>query len=148
MATVETPQTENEELIARMAEEVWNEGDLDVLDEVVTSEFVAHLPGVDAVHGPDEYREQVQRYHAAFPDFHVEITNMFSDEADDHVVAQYVVTGTNEGPLEGGPMDIPATGNSVEIDGIVVARFEDGTLVEEYNRSDSLAMLAQLGLLG
>lgn len=145
MATVETPQTENEELIARIAEEVWNQGNLDVLDEVMTDEYVAHLPGIDPVHGPEEYKEQVQRYHAAFPDFHVEITNLFSD--DDHVVAQYEMTGTNDGALEGGPTDIPATGNSVEIDGIVVTHFEDGTPVEEYNRSDSLTMLAQLGLL-
>ena len=43
-------------------------------------------------------------------------------------------------------MEIPATGKSVEIDGIVVTRFEDGHPVEQYNRADSGTMLQQLGL--
>lgn len=45
-------------------------------------------------------------------------------------------------------MPIPPTGERIEVDGIVVVRFEDGEHVAEYNRSDSLRMLEQLGLLG
>lgn len=146
MSTAQERQTENRETVARIAEEVWNQGNLDVVDEIMTAESVAYLPGIDPIHGPSEYKDQVRRYHGAFPDFHVEITDLFGD--GDRVVAQYVMTGTNDGPLEGGPMEIPATGNSVEIDGIVVVHFEDGTPVEEYNRSDSLKMLGQLGLFG
>lgn len=146
MPTAQAPRTENEQLVARVAEEVWNEGNLDVVDEVMTDESVAHLPGSEPIRGPDEYKEQVRSYHTAFPDFRVEITDIFSD--DDRVVARYEMTGINDGPMTGGPMEIPPTGKSVEIDGIVVVRFEDGRPVEEYNRSDSLSMLAQLGLLG
>lgn len=146
MATSQTPQTEQEELVSRVAEEVWSEGDLDVVDEVMSDEYVAHLPGMDPIHGPDAYKEQVRRYREAFPDFNVEMTDIFSD--DDHVAAQYVVTGTHDGPLEGGSVTVPATGQSVEYDGIVIVRFEDGAPVEETNRSDSLRMLEQLGLLG
>lgn len=145
MAQRHHADTENERVVQRMAEEAWNQGDLDVVDEHVTEETEVHLPGIEPFSGPEEYKEQIRRYHAAFPDFHVEITDLFSD--DEHVVAQYVVTGTNEGPLEGGPIPIPATGNEIEIDGIVVAHFDDGEHVAEYNRSDSLKMLEQLGLL-
>lgn len=146
MATAQSPRTENEQLVVRVAEEVWNEGNLDVVDEFMTEESVAHLPGLDPIHGPEAYKEQVQRYHTAFPDFHVEITDLFGD--DDHVVVQYKMTGTHDGPLEGGTVAIPPTGKAVEVDGIVVVHFEDGHPVEEYNRSDSLTMLEQLGLLG
>lgn len=146
MAQRQQAETDNERLVQQMAEAAWNQGDLAVVDEHVTEDTEVHLPGVDPFTGPEAYKEQIRRYHTAFPDFHVEITELFSD--GDHVVAQYVFTGTNEGELEGGPMPIPATGNEVEIDGIVVVHFEDGEPVAEYNRSDSLRMLEQLGLLG
>lgn len=107
---------------------------------------MVHLPGIEPFTGPEAYKDQIRRYHDAFPDFHVEITDLFSDE--DHMVAQYVVTGTNDGPLEGGPMPIPATGKEVEVDGIVVVHFDDGEPTAEYNRSGSLRMLEQLELLG
>lgn len=148
MATAQKPQTEQEEIVSRVAAEVWNEGNLEVVDEFFTEESIAHFPGIDAIQGPDEYKEHVRQYHTAFPDFHVELTELFSDAEDDRVVARYDMTGTNDGPLQGGAMEIPPTGKSVEIDGIVVIRFEDGTVVEETNRSDSLRMLEQLGLVG
>lgn len=58
------------------------------------------------------------------------------------------MTGTNQGTLEGGPVESPPTAKAVDIDGIVVGRYEDGKLVEEYTRSDSLRALQQPGLLG
>lgn len=146
MAQRQTAATENERVVQRLAEEAWNQGNLDVVDEHITEEMEVHLPGVETFHGPEAYKQQIRRYHTAFPDFHVEITDLFSD--DEHVVAQYEVTGTNDGPLEGGPMPVPATGEHVEVDGIVVVHFDDDTPVAEYNRSDSLSMLEQLGLLG
>lgn len=146
MAQRQQATTANEQLVQQMAEEAWNQGNLEIVDEYMTEETPVHLPGIEPFTGAEAYKEQIQRYHSAFPDFHVEITDLFSD--DDHVVAQYVFTGTNEGPLESGPMPIPATGKEVEIDGIVVVHFEDGAPLSEYNRSDSLTMLDQLGLFG
>lgn len=146
MAQRQHADTDNERLVQQMVDEAWNEGELAVVDEYLTEDTAVHFPGLDPFTGPAAYKDQIRRYHTAFPDFHVEITDMFSD--DEHVVVQYVATGTHEGTLEGGPMPIPATGNGMEVDGIVVIHFEDGDPVAEYNRSDSLRMLEQLGLLG
>jgi predicted ester cyclase len=146
MAKSYSAETETEAIVSRVVEEVWNEGNYDVVDEYMTDETVAHYPGIDPIQGPEAYKELAQRYHTAFSDFHVEITDLFSDE--DHVVTQYRATGTHDGPLDGGPTDVPPTGNEVDVDGIAVVRFEDDTPVEEYNRSDSIRMFEQLGLLG
>lgn len=146
MARRQLAETDSERMVQRVAEEAWNRGNLDIVDEFITKDTDVHLPGIEPFTGPEAYKEQIRRYHEAFSDFHVEITDLFSD--DDHVDAQYVVTGTNDGPLEGGPMPIPPTGKEIEIDGIVVVHFEDGEPIAEYNRSDSLRMLEQLELLG
>lgn len=146
MAQQQHAKTATERVVQRLATEAWNDGEVDVVDEYITEATEVHLPGIDPFTGPEEYKAQIERYHSAFPDFEIEIIEMFSD--DDRVVCRYEATGTNDGPLEGGPMPIPATGKQFAIDGIVVSHFEDGMPVAEYNRSDSLSMLDQLGLLG
>lgn len=147
MAATKHPQSEHEATVRRIAEEAWNQQNLDVIEETVATECVAYFPSAESIHGPEEYRQHVQQYHNGFPDFHVEINDILSNE--DGVAAQYTVTGTNEGPMEGGVMDLPATGNTVEVDGVVMLRFNnDGKLVEEHNYSDSFSMLEQLGLFG
>lgn len=69
MAQRKHPDTENERTVQHMAEEAWNQGNLDVVDEHITEETEVHLPGIDPFTGPEEYKEHIQRYHTAFPGF-------------------------------------------------------------------------------
>jgi hypothetical protein len=46
-------------------------------------------------------------------------------------------------------MDLPATQNTVEVNGNVIIQFDDDeNITKEHNYSDSLSMLGQLGLFG
>jgi len=50
--------------------------------------------------------------------------------------------GTHQGEFQG----IPATGNKVEISGIIISRIENGKIVEEREDWDLLGFMQQLGL--
>jgi predicted ester cyclase len=50
--------------------------------------------------------------------------------------------GTHQGEFAG----IPATGNKVEISGIMIGRIENGKIVEEREEMDMLGLFMQLGM--
>lgn len=130
---------ENESIVTRFADNVWNDGNLDTLEELAATDISAHFSGVGEIEGREAYGDAVQLYRSAFPDFTVEIDEMLS--VDDTVVVRYTVHGTHEGEL----MGVSPTGSDVEIGGITIVRLEDGKVVEEWNQGDMLGMLQQIG---
>src|SRR2546427_6981780 len=50
----------------RLADEVWTQGKLDVIDERIASDFVGSSPTDGEFHGPDGLRQLAGRYHSAF----------------------------------------------------------------------------------
>ena len=82
------------------------------------------------------------RAFAIFPDFHVEVRDLFT--AGDRMCVQCTLAGTHEGEALG----IPATGRRVEYDACLVFRLDaDGLVKEEVIYSDAATLLAQLGVL-
>lgn len=59
---------------------------------------------------------------------------------------QFRFEGVNTGPIAGPEGDLPATGNRVAFPYCVVARFEDGVIVEFDEYFDQQELLKQLGL--
>ena len=56
------------------------------------------------------------------------------------LATEWRAVGTHDGPLE----DIPPTGNTIDIRGHAIARFDRGKVVEVFEVFDELAMLQQI----
>jgi predicted ester cyclase len=81
-------------------------------------------------------------YFAAFPDLHFDTEDVI--EQGDKLVARFRATGTQTGEF----MGMPATGKSVDVDGIDILRFGDNGLAHEHwGVFDALGMMQQLGLV-
>jgi steroid delta-isomerase-like uncharacterized protein len=140
MAT--TAPTETEELADRIIEEAINRGEFTVIDEVVDSDYVLRDPAFpEAVRGPDGYKQQIQMERSAFPDLTVRVDDRVVE--GDKVVTRYTLRGTHDGEF----MGIAPTGNTIEVDGFIIDRFEGGKLVESDHLIDSLGLLQQLGVI-
>lgn len=51
------PAEENKAVVRRMLDELFNKGNLDLTDELIASDFVAHDPAMpEDMHGPEELR--------------------------------------------------------------------------------------------
>ncbi len=61
---------EGKALVRRMYDEVWNEGRLDVVDDICASDYVGVGPYGDE-RGPDAVKRGVAARRAAFPDVRV-----------------------------------------------------------------------------
>ena len=134
----------NKEIVRRFVQEVWNEGKLDVADEVLAANYIEHpsTPNEakkEEAHGPDVMKRFVQMFRGAFPDMIFTIEHMVAEE--DKVAIHLVGRGTHEGELHG----LPPTGKRVNIGGAAIHRIEGSKIVETYQVVDRLSLREQLG---
>jgi len=126
----------------RFYDEVWNKGDLSVIDELYASDAVADFlpPGFPT--GTAGLKQFVMVYRTAFPDTHFTIEDLIAEA--DSVVTRWTATGTQAGPL----MNIPPTGKQVTVQGISITRYAaNGKAVQAWTSFDQLGMLQQLGVI-
>jgi predicted ester cyclase len=132
----------NKELVRRLYEEAFNEGDLDLVDELVSPEVVTHNPIIlDAPTGPDSIRGGLVMIRKAFPDFHVEVLDLIAE--GDRVAAFLTMSGTNEGDYRRGG----ATGKRGTMRAFFIWRVAGGKLVESWGVADRFGMLQELGIV-
>lgn len=125
----------------RFIEEVFNQGRLDVIDELVAGDAVEHesLPIATGEMRTD-LRTWLAELRTAFPDYHLELDDVIAE--GDRVATRGRITGTNTGSLLG----MPPTGRPICVDAIDIIRIEDGRIVEHWGIADGQAMARQLGL--
>jgi steroid delta-isomerase-like uncharacterized protein len=133
---------ENKELVRRLYEEGFNEGDLDAVDELVSPDVVTHNPIIlDAPTGSDSIRGGIEMIRSSFPDFHVEVVELIAE--GDRVASFLRMTGTNTGDYRRGG----ATGRSGTMRAFFIWRIEDGKLVESWGLADRFGFLQELGIV-
>ena len=84
---------EHENLVRRMYEETWNEGRLDVIDEICAPDYVGVGPYGNEL-GPESVKRGVTSRRDAFPDIHVTIEDVITE--GDKVVARLTRSGARE----------------------------------------------------
>src|SRR5215211_8595771 len=132
---------ENRALVRRFLESVWNEGHLDLLDELIAEGATMTFRGQTSPPGPAEVRAVVAYWRTAFPDFRFEVADLIAE--GDKVVARVPFTGTHRSQL----MDIAPTGRTVRVGEILILRIADGKISEAWEEYDELEMRRQLGVL-
>jgi len=135
------PKKENKAIVRHHFEEMWNQGNLTIVDETYTTESIIHVPPNPDSRGPEPLKQFVTMYRVAFPDFHVTIEDEIAE--GDMVVIRWTASGTHKGEL----MDIPPTGKPIKITGISIGRIASGKLIETWTNFDALGMLQQLGVI-
>jgi steroid delta-isomerase-like uncharacterized protein len=132
----------NKDLVRRLYEEGFNDGNLDVVDELVAPDVVTHNPIIlDAPTGPDSVRGGIEMVRKAFPDLVVEVHDLVAE--GDRVAASLTMTGTNEGDYRRGG----ATGERGTIRAFFIWRVDGGKLAENWGVADRMGFLQQLGIV-
>jgi predicted ester cyclase len=123
----------------RILDEAFSKGDVDVLDELMTPDFVNHNapPGMDT--GIDGVKQVIRVERTGFPDLTAEILRDF--ESGEYVIQQVRLTGTHSGPVFGAP----PTGRTVTWNEIHIARVRDGRCCEHWACNDLHSLLIQIG---
>ena len=125
--------------------DTFNAHDLKGFAEVLADDVVFRAPGGKESKGRAACVEFYGSWIEAFPDAHVEVTDLHI--IDDVAVEEGTFTGTHGGILHSPAGDIPPTGRPVRLDYIQVLRFRDGEHVSFNLMFDRLVMLEQLGII-
>ena len=133
---------DNKTVIRRFLKEVFEGGELDLIDELFAPDYVLHDPVVpEEVRGPEGMKQYVSMYRSAYPDTHFTIEDQVSE--GDRVVTRWTGQGTQQGEL----MGIAPTGNQVTVTGIEIDRISGGKIEETWVSYDALGMMQQLGVV-
>ena len=132
---------ENKALALRMIDEGFNQGKLDVIDELVAPDFIEHeaFPGLPST-GPAAPRAAMGMFLEAFPDLHFAVDDIIGE--GDKVVVRGTMSGTHKGEFLG----IPGTNATFQAGLIDIIEFKDGKATQHWGQTDQAAMMEQLGI--
>lgn len=130
--------------IRESVEAVWNEGRLDLLDQLYSADVVRHSPPFPSIEGLSAHEASITAIRDAFPDIHLTVHEVVVD--GDTVVTRWTWQGTHTG--ESPTFGIPPTGKPVTMTGSTLCHNgDDGRTVEEWMYADWLGELQQLGVV-
>jgi steroid delta-isomerase-like uncharacterized protein len=135
-------QVEEQEasVVSRYFNDVWSQGNLDILDELLTADYVNHTPSTpNPPPGPGGLKPIIAAFRTAFPDLHFTVLDVVVE--GERVAVRVRMEGTHDGPLFG----LPATHRRVSVDQINVEVFRDGRIAEHWRVTNELGLMRQLG---
>lgn len=136
----------HKDAMMRIVNEAFNQGNVDVLDEVLAPDYVSHNPDGSTA-GIEEFKADILAWRAALPDLVATADPVLVE--GDWIALRFVMTGTFTNELVNPGMEaIPPTGQPFTFTANIISRFnEDGLIVEEWDEYDSLTIFGQLGYL-
>jgi len=129
----------NKEVARRFFEEMWNNRDLDIVEELISADMQGHAPTGDFV-GYEGERQTILGTLEAFPDLVITIDEMIAEDNKVALLTSY--HGTHTGTLMG---QIPPTGAEITMTGGILFHFADGKIVEAWSFADMLGLMQQIG---
>jgi len=129
-----------EVLIRTLIDEAFNKGNLSVLEGIIHPEYQYSSPD-SQLKGIGQLKEFIQAFRSAFPDLSLHIDDLFT--FDDRSCTAFTLRGTHEEDF----MGIPRTKKSVQVRGMVMSRFKDNKISEDWEILDNLSFFQQLGVV-
>lgn len=129
--------TANQQIIQRRVEEIWNQGKLATIDELIAANLISNGQPI----GREGFRQFVTAVRTAFPDIHFTVEDSLAE--GNKVAIRYTGRGTHQGAFAG----IPATGKPVQFSGIDIFYIANGQMAEEWLMYDQLGLLQQIGAM-
>jgi predicted ester cyclase len=128
-------------LARRVTEEIFNQGKLNVVDELFTPDFVEHNLPPGYPQGSAGFRQWVADLRQAFPDFHFTIEDFVGEGG------KFAVRITAQGTFKGRFMGMAPTGKQAVWSEVHLVRVAGDRCAEAWGVVDQLGMLQQLGVI-
>ena len=127
----------NKETVRRVYEECFNQGNTELLAELVAPEFI----GGQGERGPAGFAATIAGLRRGFPDIHFTVEDLIAE--GERIAARWTWRGTHAGPFQG----FAATHKPITNTGIVIFQLRDGQLLSSRSEVDRLSVLQQLGVI-
>lgn len=132
---------QNIEAVNRLINEVINQGQFNVIQEVVDEQY-SYQAGEISLAGKEPLEHLLRAYRTAFPDLQITVLEQLA--SGDQVATRGRLRGTQLGNFN----ELPASGKAVDVDVVIFSQINNGKIVKEFEIIDELSMLRQLGVDG
>ncbi|MEJ2136592.1 MAG: ester cyclase [Desulfofustis sp.] len=127
----------------RLIEEAYNNGNLEVLDELIAPGYRRYQPPMKKVEGVAGYKTFIADVRNAYSNLKMEIEEILRD--GDKTVTRVILTGKHTGKTP--TIQAPPTGRDVAMKGCTVSTWEEGKIVEEWAYNDYMGLSQQFGVM-
>ena len=129
----------------KMYTQVWddiiNKGEIDKINTTYFDENITGIASPENIVGIENFKAFYQNYLTGFSNITFTVINAFGK--DNQIVKHWNFKGNHTGDFFG----IPATGKSVDVSGVTLAKMKNGKVVQEQDFMDNMVFLQQLGLI-
>ena len=133
---------EENKAIIRKFIDAYNNRDLEVFEELVSSDFYDHL---FQQRGREEFKELFTMAFKGFPDWYESIEDIIAE--GDKVWVRVNATGTHTGEWDLFGVPLPPTGKKVTLMFVMIWRIVNGKLAEGWEVDNNLDFLKKIGVI-
>lgn len=135
--------TSNKELLIKLIDDVWSQGNLDIVEELVAPLYTLHHDPGDPLEGQTidiaTFKNRVQQSRNIFPDQKFHILEFICEE--NKIAISWNLTGTQRGEIPG---ILPATNKPINVSGLTIYYFKEGKITGHWQVFDKLGLINQL----
>lgn len=136
----------NKTTVRRYFEEALDKRNLDVLDEIVTTDCIIHRPEAsEPIRGLEAFKHALERILQTYIEFTTTIHDLIAEE--DRVACRLSHRAVNRNEWTSRLGRHAIAGKTVSWPAIAIFRIRDGKIAEEWVCRDELGMLIELGVL-
>jgi steroid delta-isomerase-like uncharacterized protein len=129
-----------ETILRRWTEEIWSQGNMATVDEIVAADIVNYNPDNSEIRGIEGFKEFLSAFRAACPDARFTVEDTVA--AGDRAVLRWILRTTHRGEWLG----VPGTGKFVTLNGMTMLRLAGAKVTEHRYQYDHASWLKQLGV--
>ncbi|GAA2299976.1 ester cyclase [Nonomuraea roseoviolacea subsp. roseoviolacea] len=133
------------DVIRRIVREVFEQGNVEVVDELLAEDFVdhslQHARFFSTASDREGFKQMALMARNGLSGLKAELDLVVAE--GDLVAARVLATGVHDGPL----MGVPPTGKPVDLADFHYFRFKNGKVSEHWNQFNALEVMQQLGVV-
>jgi predicted ester cyclase len=136
----------NKAIVRRYFEEVVGKSNLDILDEIVTTDCIVHRPEApEPIRGLEAFRHALEKILQVYSEFTTTIHDLIAE--DDRVACRLSHRAVNRGEWTSRLGRHAVAGKTISWPAIAIFRIRDGKIAEEWVNRDELGMVIDLGVV-
>ena len=129
----------------KMYTETWdnivNDSNIDLINNTNFTDSITLISSPENIVGIENFKAYYKNFLTGFSDIKFTMISVFGQ--DDNIVKHWNFKGIHSGDFFG----IPATGKTVDIDGVTLVKMKDGKIAEEQDFMDNMLFMQQLGIV-
>lgn len=132
-------KNKNKELAVRFYNDVLNKGNLDLLGNIMSEDFIDYNSAPEQPQGIEGFKQFLNMVITAFPDLQIEIEDVLAE--GNKVTARLIISGIQSGSLG----TIPPSNKKAKWTGIDILEIENNKIVGRWSERNLLSLMKQIG---